>query len=76
LQRSAAPADSGLQMIALLALSDQGAPAFDHNIAGALTGFGIRRSRFTPDLFPDLMAAAIARRSLAAWASEQGIAHP
>jgi hypothetical protein len=28
----------------------------------------------TPDLFPDLMAAAISRRDIALWASEQGIA--
>lgn len=27
--------------MALLALSDQGSPAFDHNITGALTVFGI-----------------------------------
>jgi Mg-chelatase subunit ChlD len=75
LQRAAAFAASGVQMIVLLALSDQGAPAFDHNVAAALTGFGIPAFACTPDLFPDLMAAAIARRSLSAWAAEQGIAH-
>src|SRR5882724_6388634 len=36
LQRMAALAASGVQIIALLALSDQGSPAYDHNIAGAL----------------------------------------
>ena len=52
-----------------------GAPAFDHNVAGALTGFGIPAFACTPDLFPDMMAAAIAKRSLSGWASEHGIAH-
>lgn len=75
LQRMAALAASGVQIIALLALSDQGSPAFDHDIAGALVSFGIPAFACTPDLFPDLMSAAIARRSLSAWASEQGIAH-
>jgi hypothetical protein len=32
---------SEVQVMALLALSDQGSPAFDHNITGALTVFGI-----------------------------------
>jgi hypothetical protein len=41
LQRMAALAASGVQIIALLALSDQGSPAIDHNIAGALVSFGI-----------------------------------
>jgi Mg-chelatase subunit ChlD len=74
LQRAAALATSGVQVVALLALSDQGAPAFDHNVAAAFTTFGIPAFACTPDLFPDLMAAAIGRRSLSAWASEQGIA--
>jgi Mg-chelatase subunit ChlD len=71
LQRVAALSTSGVQMIALLALSDQGAPAFDHNIAAALAGFGIPAFACTPDRFPDLMAAAIERRDLARWASEE-----
>jgi len=75
LQRAAALAMSGVQVIALLALSDQGAPSFDHHVATAFTSFGIPAFACTPDLFPDLMAAAIDRRSLSAWASEQGIAH-
>ena len=75
LRRAADLAASGVQVIALLALSDQGAPAFDHNIAAAFTGFGIPAFACTPDLFPDFMAAAIARTSLSTWASEQGIAH-
>ena len=71
LQRVAALSSSGVQMIALLALSDKGAPAFDHNIAAALAGFCIPAFACTPDRFPDLMAAAIERRDLARWASEE-----
>ena len=36
LRRAAALAGSGVQMIALLALSDDGAPSYDHDIAAAL----------------------------------------
>ena len=75
LQRAAALVTSGVNVIALLALSDQGAPGFDHNVAGACSAMGIPAFACTPDLFPDLMAAAIGRRSLSAWAAEQGIAH-
>jgi hypothetical protein len=73
LQRVAALSTSGVQMIALLALSDKGAPAFDHNTAAALAGFGIPAFACTPDRFPDLMAAAIERRDLARWASEEKV---
>jgi Mg-chelatase subunit ChlD len=73
LQRVAALSTSGVQMIALLALSDKGAPAFDHNIAAAFASFGIPAFACTPDRFPDLMAAAIERRDLARWASEEEV---
>jgi len=73
LQRVAALSTSGVQIIALLALSDKGAPAFDHNIAAALASFGIPAFACTPDRFPDLMAAAIERRDLARWASEEEV---
>jgi len=71
LQRVAALSTSGVQMIALLALSDRGAPAFDHNIAASLASFGIPAFACTPDRFPDLMAAAIERRDLVRWAAEE-----
>lgn len=71
LQRVAALSTSGVQMIALLALSDKGAPTFDHNIAAALAGFGIPAFACIPHRFPDLIAAAIERRDLARWAAEE-----
>src|SRR6204780_1700288 len=55
---------AGTQVIALLALSDDGAPEYDHDNAAALAGLGVPAFACTPDLFPDLMAAAIERRDI------------
>jgi Mg-chelatase subunit ChlD len=73
IKRAALLAASGVQMIVLLALNDDGAPSFDHNIAAALAGLGIPSFACTPDLFPDLMAAAIQRRDISQWASNKGV---
>jgi Mg-chelatase subunit ChlD len=69
---------SGATMVALLALSDSGRPAFDAGHANALGAVGVPAFACTPDLFPDLMAAAIERRDVSAWAAENDIvtAHP
>lgn len=64
---------SGATMIGLLALSDSGAPAFDADLAGRLTDVGVPSFACTPDLFPDLMAAAIERRDIGDWASSADI---
>ena len=74
LKRAASLAASGVRVVALLALSDQGSPAFDHANAAALAELGIPAFACTPDLFPDLMAAAISRQDLGQWASLRGIA--
>jgi Mg-chelatase subunit ChlD len=55
------------QVIVLLALSDDGAPAYDHDLAAALAELGVPAFACTPDAFPDLMAAAIERRDLTEW---------
>lgn len=73
LKRAASLTAAGVQLIALLALSDQGAPAYDHSIASALAGMGAPAFACTPELFPDLMAAAIERRDLGQWAAARGI---
>jgi Mg-chelatase subunit ChlD len=67
---------SGVQMVALLALDDRGAPSFDHTNAAALAQLGIPAFACTPDLFPDLMAAAINRQDIVQWAAvhELGVA--
>ena len=73
LRRAASIVASGTTMIALLALSDSGHPSFDSNHAAALAGIGVPAFACTPDLFPDLMAAAIERRDVGEWAASQDI---
>jgi Mg-chelatase subunit ChlD len=68
LRRVRAMLASGVQVVVLLALSDEGAPAYDHDNAAALAALGAPAFACTPDAFPDLMAAAIARQDVAAWA--------
>ena len=74
LARARALADAGVRVVALLALSDDGAPAYDHDNAAALAELGIPAFACTPDRFPDLMAHAIEGRSLAEWASANDVA--
>ncbi|MFB8078384.1 VWA domain-containing protein [Streptomyces sp. NPDC056013] len=64
LKRVAAMKASGVQFIALLALSDEGAPAFDRDHAAALAALGAPAFACTPDLFPEIMAAALEKRPL------------
>jgi hypothetical protein len=64
---------SGVQVIALLALSDEGTPSYDAENAAALAALGVPAFACTPDVFPDLMANAIQRRDLAAWAASRNI---
>jgi Mg-chelatase subunit ChlD len=73
LSRAATIAASGVQMIALLALDDRGAPSFDHGNAAALATFGVPSFACTPELFPDLMAAAIKKQDLGQWAASNDI---
>jgi Mg-chelatase subunit ChlD len=68
LRRVAAMVAAGVQVVVLLALSDDGAPAHDHATAAALAALGVPAFACTPDAFPDLMAAAIERRDLRAFA--------
>ncbi|GGO30520.1 VWA domain-containing protein [Microbispora rosea subsp. aerata] len=63
LRRIAAMTAAGVQVIVLLALSDEGAPQYDHDNAAALAALGVPAFACTPDAFPDLMAAAIQRRT-------------
>jgi len=73
LARAAALVRAGVQMVALLALDDDGAPSFDHALAADLADLGIPAFACTPDAFPDLMAAAINRDDLGRWAADRGI---
>jgi Mg-chelatase subunit ChlD len=69
LRRVAEMTAAGVQVVVLLALSDEGAPAYDHENAAALAALGVPAFACTPDAFPDLMAAAIERRDLMAFAA-------
>ncbi|KAA2257119.1 VWA domain-containing protein [Solihabitans fulvus] len=65
---------SGVTVVVLLALSDGGAPAYDHELAGTLSALGAPAFACTPDLFPDLLATALRREDVAGWAERSGIA--
>jgi hypothetical protein len=60
-------------VIVLLALNDQGAPRFNRQIAQELVDLGVPSFACTPDLFPDLMGAAINGRDIRQWAATHDI---
>jgi hypothetical protein len=64
----------GVNVIVLLALSDSGRPSYDSDNAAAIAAMGCPVFACTPDRFPDLMAAALNREDLAAWAAARDIA--
>jgi Mg-chelatase subunit ChlD len=66
--------ESGVTVVCLLALNDQGAPMFDARNAGAFAALGIPTFACTPDAFPEMIAAALAKRDIGHWVSERGIA--
>ena len=61
---------AGSNMITLLALSDEGAPSYDRQNAARLASLGIPAFACTPDLFPDLMAAALQKQDLSTWVAK------
>ncbi len=65
--------ESGVKFIALLALNDDGAPYFDHNVAAEFAALGIPAFACTPNQFPDLMAAAINHQDISQWAAANDI---
>jgi Mg-chelatase subunit ChlD len=60
---------SGVTVVALLALSDSGAPSYDHEHAAALAALGVPAFACTPDLFPELLAVALANGDITRWVS-------
>jgi len=64
---------SGVTLIVLLALSDDGAPAYDHDLAATCSSLGAPAFACTPDQFPGLLAAAIRREDLGVWAERHGL---
>ncbi|HEX7882288.1 MAG TPA: VWA domain-containing protein [Afipia sp.] len=63
----------GVNVIVLLALSDAGRPAYHPDLSARVAALGAPVFACTPDQFPDLMAAALRRQDLHAWAAQQDI---
>jgi uncharacterized protein with von Willebrand factor type A (vWA) domain len=64
---------SGVTVVVLLALSDEGAPAYDHHQAQVLAALGVPSFACTPAQFPDVLAAALEGRDVARWVSDHGL---
>ena len=73
LRRAASLARAGVQIVALLALSDDGAPSYDTTLAGHLAALDVPVFACTPEQFGDMMAAAIDRRDLGQWAAANDV---
>jgi Mg-chelatase subunit ChlD len=74
LARIAALHEAGVQVVVLLALSDDGAPVFDAGNAAALGEIGVPAFACTPDAFADLLAVAIEGGDVGAWAHRADLA--
>jgi hypothetical protein len=61
-------------VIVLLALNDDDKPGYDANRAAAFAAMGCPVFACTPDEFPDLMATALQRGDIGAWAAPRDIA--
>jgi Mg-chelatase subunit ChlD len=73
LRRAASLLRSGVRLIVLLALADDGAPGYDHELAAQVAALGAPVFACTPDAFPDMLAAALEGRDVATWAAGEGI---
>lgn len=71
LKRATELVASGVQLIVLLALNDDGAPSYDHHNAKYLSSIGVPVFACTPDKFPDLMATALSKQDIGLWAAKE-----
>lgn len=71
MRRLAALHRAGVRVVVLLALSDAGAPAYDHDRSALLAELGIPAFACTPDAFPDLLAVIIDGGDPVHWLAEQ-----
>lgn len=69
-KRFASIVASGVQLIVLPALNDDGAPSYDKHHAEFLASLGVPTFACTPDKFPDLMAAALGKQDIGMWVSQ------
>jgi VWA domain containing CoxE-like protein len=63
----------GVNVIVLLALTDTGRPSYDPALSSRVASLGVPVFACTPDLFPDLMAAALRREDVHSWAAVNDI---
>jgi Mg-chelatase subunit ChlD len=63
----------GLQFITLLALNDEGAPAYDRTVAAQFNSCNIPVFACSPDQFPDLMATALKKEDIGQWMAKEGV---
>lgn len=73
LARVAAIKQSGVNVIVLLALSDDGHPGYHSAHAAAIAAMGCPVFGCTPDQFPELMAVALMRQDITQWAAAREI---
>ena len=64
---------AGVTVMVLLALSDEGAPSYDHAQAVELAALGVPSFACTPDVFPDVLAAALEGRDVGRWVNDHGL---
>ncbi|HEX8713416.1 MAG TPA: VWA domain-containing protein [Terracidiphilus sp.] len=74
LARVAVLKQSGANLVVLLALSDDGHPAYNSNHAAAIAAMDCPVFGCTPDQFPELMAVALLRQDIHQWAASRDIA--
>ncbi|MCK9875513.1 VWA domain-containing protein [Frankia sp. Ag45/Mut15] len=65
--------DSGVTVIVLLALCDDGTPAYSHTLAATCAELGAPAFACTPDRFPELLATALRREDVGRWAALHGL---
>lgn len=64
--------DHQIRLVSLLALDDQGIPAYDKVVAKKLADLGIPSFGCTPELFPELISAALNNENLQRFAAPGG----
>jgi hypothetical protein len=60
----------GVKAVTLLAISDQGKPSYNHNLAKKLTNLGMPCFGCTPDQLPDLLTAVLKGQDLNRFAAQ------
>ncbi|HJO67431.1 MAG TPA: VWA domain-containing protein [Sphingomonas sanguinis] len=71
--RLARLAVSGVNIVVLLALTDNGRPSYDPQLAAQVAALGIPVFACTPDQFPELMATALRREDVHGGAADRDI---